>query len=151
MIFDSIKNRGLYERICEKFSKGFDFIEKAEKENLAVGRYDIDGDNIYAMVQSYNTRADREGVFEAHGKYIDIQYIISGAEEIDFAKLEDCEIHKPYDESIDAGLYTCSDFGTAVLKQGDFAIFFEKDAHRPGVGYKEISAPVQKIVVKVKI
>ena len=55
MIFDRIENCGNYAALGEKIQKGFDFIKKAVSENLPVGKYEIDGTNIFAMVQEYSS------------------------------------------------------------------------------------------------
>ena len=71
MIIDNLKTASRYAAMCEGLAKGFSFIERAKKENLAVGKYEIDGDNVFAMVQEYDTKVASKT--ESHLKYIDIQ------------------------------------------------------------------------------
>ena len=51
MIFDNIRNCKMYYGVNERFEKAFDFIKKAVEENLEVGKYEIDGKEVYALVQ----------------------------------------------------------------------------------------------------
>ena len=150
MIFDNIKNRALYERINDRFALAFDFIEKVTKEGAELGRYELLGKELYAMVQEYEPNAD-SGIFEAHKNYIDIQYILSGKEYMECAKEENCEIKEAYDASRDIALYTCEGYRSSLdCEEGDFAIFFPHDIHKPGVKLWE-SGKVRKIVVKVRV
>ena len=103
MIFDSIKNRALYEKMNPKFTVAFDFIEKVMKEGAEVGKYELCGSDVFAMVQEYEPKED-SGVFEAHKNYIDIQFILSGKEYMECAKEENCEVTDAYEESRDAAL-----------------------------------------------
>jgi beta-galactosidase beta subunit len=50
MIIDNTKNSTLYLGANKRFEKAFAFIEKAVKENLPAGKYEIDGKEVYASV-----------------------------------------------------------------------------------------------------
>ena len=93
-----------------------------------------------------------EGTFEAHRKYIDIQYIISGHEIISVEPLETMRAGtciRRYGESGDIELYEGNNKGKEYqLGPGDFLILFPKDAHMPGV-CEGTPEKVQKAVVKV--
>ena len=150
MIFDNIKNRELYAKIDPKFTVAFDFIEKVTREGADIGRYELCGKDVFAMVQEYEPKED-SGVFEAHKNYIDIQYILSGKEYMECAKEENCEVKEAYDESRDAAFYTCEGYRQSLdCEEGDFAIFYPHDIHKPGVKLWE-SGKVKKIVVKVRV
>ena len=150
MIFDSIKNRALYEKMNPKFTVAFDFIEKVMKEGAEVGKYELCGSDVFAMVQEYEPKED-SGVFEAHKNYIDIQFILSGKEYMECAKEENCEVTDAYEESRDAALYKCEGYRESLdCEEGDFAIFYPHDIHKPGVKLLE-SGAVRKIVVKVSV
>ena len=149
MIFDNIKNRALYEKIDSKFTIAFDFIEKVTREGADVGKYELCGKDVFAMVQEYEPKED-SGVFEAHKNYIDIQYILSGKEYMECAKIENCEETVAYNPEKDVAFYTCEGYRQSLdCEEGDFAIFFPHDVHKPGVKLWE-SGAVRKIVVKVR-
>ena len=56
MILDTMKNKELYYKLGEGFKKGFEFIEKCKAEGIEVGKYEIDGKNVFANVQEYNSK-----------------------------------------------------------------------------------------------
>ena len=84
MIIDNLKNSRLYCGVNPGFETAFKFLEKAMTEDLPTGRYELDGDRVYAMVQAYDTKPSEAGVYEGHENYIDVQFIISGVECIEF-------------------------------------------------------------------
>ena len=84
MITDQFLNRNYYSSLNNKFSKAFDFIENNQLMNLQTGRIDIDGDNLFVLVNEYDTKENELNVLEAHRKYIDLHYIIEGTEVIEY-------------------------------------------------------------------
>ena len=115
---------------------------------ISVGKYEIDGENIYALVQQYNTKLKKDGFWEAHRRYIDLQYVIQGAEKIGYANLSRLT-QGEYDASKDfLPLYGEGDFLT--LKDGSFVILMPEDAHMPGIAFDSL-LPVKKIVIKISV
>ena len=51
---------------------------------LALGKYEICSEDLYVVVQEYETR--EEGLLEVHNKYIDIQCMVEGIEKIYYAQ-----------------------------------------------------------------
>ena len=75
------------------------------KADLAPGRHEIDGEEVYASVQRHFTKPVAERQYESHRKYIDIQYIHTGREIMYWAPLPLLtKVTMPYDEKGDAGL-----------------------------------------------
>jgi YhcH/YjgK/YiaL family protein len=136
-----------YKNLNPRFEKAFEFIQTADLENLPAGKHMIEGDDIYASVSEYKTKT--EGYLEAHVKYIDIQIITRGTEQIGFFGLTDQVVQDDYDEEKDIAFYF-GDCEHLILQPGLFAIFFPKDLHKPGIS---VYAPVEvkKIVVKVRV
>ncbi|MBQ9986363.1 MAG: YhcH/YjgK/YiaL family protein [Oscillospiraceae bacterium] len=150
MIIDNKKNKELYYGVHPRFRAAFEFIEKVERENLAPGRYELDGDNLFVNVSEYEL-GENKGIYEAHGRYIDIQYIIEGKEAFNCAMECECEVTQAFDEKIDAALYSCNGLRTHIeAGEGDFAIFFPQDVHNPGVKLGE-GVKVKKAIAKVLI
>lgn len=148
MIFDKLCNKELYYACHEGFKLGFDFIEKAVKENLPLGKYEIDGTNVFANIQEYEPK-ENNGVFEGHRNYIDIQCILSGNELMECAEISDCTSTRPY--APDCELFSVEGNKTRLECGPDtFAIFFPNDIHNPGKILKE-NETIKKIVVKVKV
>lgn len=152
MIFDSVAHADLYTSVHPRFAAAFAFIRDAIADDLAVGKYEIDGKNLYASVQEYDSKAPEKAKNEGHRNYIDIQVVVSGSEVIEVEEIGDAvRINEPYNDVKDVEFYDPSpDACRLTLFAGDFAILFPHDIHRPGMAVEE-SAPVKKIVVKVKV
>jgi YhcH/YjgK/YiaL family protein len=146
MIIDSISNSHLYDALHPRIERAFDYIHHTDLSNINVGRYEIDGGNIYAMVQQYDTKPKEAGTWEAHRLYMDLQYVIQGAEKIGYANLGRLA-QGEYDASRDfLPLHGEGDFLT--LKDGDFVILMPDDAHMPGIAVDAL-LPVKKLVIKI--
>ena len=92
MILDSIKNISRYENLNIDFKSIVEFIKRVNNENLDNGRYDINGDKLFALVQSYETKDSNECKLESHKKYIDIQYILKGTEVMYWSLIDNLKI-----------------------------------------------------------
>lgn len=138
--------------LSPKMRKAVDFLLKPETAALPDGTYPIDGRKIYAQIQTYRTAEPQKILFEAHKKYLDIQYIVEGREIINCVNLEDLDIVRPYEEKFDIcfGLARMSSCIPLKLEPGDMTLFFPEHAHAPKL---PLGAPqkVKKIVVKVSV
>lgn len=115
------------------------------------GRHPIDGDAVFALVSSYDTKPATEIRFEAHRRHVDLQLVFSGTERILVAPTPEMEIETPYAEENDIVFFTDARVSSSILmRTGDLAVFHPRDAHKPGcmAGGRD---PVRKIVVKVRI
>jgi YhcH/YjgK/YiaL family protein len=149
MITDNIKNFSLYNNLSERINKALLFLNENDFGKIQNGRYDIDGDNVFALVNRYKTKRIEEAVWESHRKYIDVQFVAEGIEKIGYSFLEKMTVNKIYDEIKDIQfLDGVGDFIT--LEKNNFAILFPSDVHMPGISVNE-SKEVLKVVVKVKI
>ncbi|MDQ7818208.1 MAG: YhcH/YjgK/YiaL family protein [Melioribacteraceae bacterium] len=148
MIFDQLKNAHLYFVISDRVKKAFDYLVSTDFENLEPGRYDIEGNDIYAIVQQYDTKPLTSGKWEAHKKYLDIQYMVNGKEKMGYSHKNKMIVTHEYNEGKDA-LYLKGDGNFLVAEAGYFAIFFPSDVHMPCIALN-LSTPVKKVVVKVK-
>jgi len=149
MIIDKIENANLYKNLGDRIQKSFDYIKQTNLKNLKPGRYDIDGDNIFALISEYQTKPEAEGKLEAHRKYIDVQFVIEGEELMGYAPLGNQEILEPYKEENDIIFYKGEKVFIKV-PEGMFAIFFPEDVHMPGIQVEKKSL-VRKLVIKVKV
>lgn len=149
MIFDALYNADLYYGLGERIEKALQFLQDTELDNLQPGRIDIDGENIFALVQKYNTKDITEGKWEAHRKYLDIQYMVHGSESFGFVNIDYLEPTEEYNDEKDIEfLKGEGDF--LQLNDEEFAIAFPSDAHMPGIAVEEKNE-VFKIVIKVKL
>ncbi|HEY5585181.1 MAG TPA: YhcH/YjgK/YiaL family protein [Ruminiclostridium sp.] len=151
MILDTLDNISLYTALNSRFEKAFRFLKDTALESLNVGKYQIDGEDIFALVQSYTTSASEEKRWEAHKKYIDIQYVVTGNEINEWIPTDMLKVLEEYSDEKDIAFFKEPDQWTsAKLKDGYFTIFFPEDAHKPGC-LIETPSQVKKVVVKVKI
>ena len=70
----------------EVWKKAFEFLSRKDLASLAEGTYELDDNGLFATVSYYTTKDS--ALFEAHRKYIDIQYVAEGCERIDLAARE---------------------------------------------------------------
>ena len=146
MVLDKIENSKIYESLNLKFAKAFEFILKTDFSQLSDGKYEIENDNVFALVQEYNTKDAKEAKLEAHKKYIDIQYIHSGIELIGLATLQN---QLPFSDITEQDIaFYAGDASFMKIEAGMFAIFFPDDLHMPGIKLIQ-SSKVKKVVVKV--
>ena len=118
------------------------------------GRRDIRPGKSFALYQSYTPKPAEAAKFEAHRKWIDLQFVWKGRESMLHAHLSKlAPADTPYDPDRDAALWSnslVSDFSTLKLESGDVAVFFPHDVHAPGIK-ADSTEPVVKVVVKVAV
>jgi YhcH/YjgK/YiaL family protein len=149
MIVDKLTNTAAYRELGPGIAAAFDYLKSQDFTKIPAGKYEIDGDNCFAIVQDYETVPQIEKRWVAHRKYIDIQYIANGAEYIGYANLDTLEVVEDYDEAKDiTWLEGNGDFIT--VNPGTFVILYPQDAHMPGVAIYG-SKPVRKVVVKIAV
>ncbi len=132
--------------------KAFDFLRRPDVQGFTDGKVEIDGENVFALVQSYETvRADIVK-FEHHKKYIDIQHVLAGEEIIGWVPAEQITITENYDTVRDVcfGTVERERMTPVYLKAGQLAVFFPDDAHAPRLSAHTPSS-VLKIVIKVSV
>lgn len=150
MIIDTLANAPLYYTEGSRFEKAFQFLQNNPLEDLPKGKHEIDGDNIFAIVNEYDSIDPTGEQMEAHKEHIDIQYIVTGEERIGHGFLTSQEPSKAYDPAKDFMLFAEKPDFFSVLKAGMFGIFYPGDLHMPNI---QVSSPafVKKIVIKVKV
>lgn len=151
MIVDTLSNRRLYDSMAEGIRVGFDYLQAFDAGATADGRHQIDGDRVFALVQSYDTSPATGKQFETHRLHIDIQYIVAGRERMLYLPAATLQVESPFDEAKDVTFYHDPPASSSLLlSRGEFAIFFPEDAHKGGcmAGGREA---VRKVVVKVRL
>ncbi len=148
MIIDKIENFELYTGLNKKIAKAFAYIRAIDLSQLALGKYEIDKDDIFALVQEYDTKDKKDCKLEGHQKYIDLQFIINGVEQMGISTLKD-QVAVTRNEKDDYTFYE-GDSDFIKVEAGMFTIFFPDDLHMPGIKVSH-SSKVKKVVIKVKI
>lgn len=148
MIIDQIFNSPLYYALHPGIKPAFEFLKQTDLSTLNVGRIEIDGQNLYAMLQQYTSKPREQAAWEAHRRYIDLQVVLQGTENIGYANISRLS-QGEYDTNKDfLPLFGEGDFLT--LQKGNFALLFPQDAHMPGLAIGS-PAPVKKIVLKISV
>ena len=150
MIYDKLENAHLYISSCRGLSQAVAYAQNLDPATPD-GRYEIAGKDIYAVVVSYTTQPAVTVPFEAHKKYIDVQFVIRGAELMDVSLDENLEVKTPYSEENDCLLLKAPEhYSSMLMTPGTFAFLYPHDVHRPGC---RVDGPVdvRKLVVKIRL
>jgi YhcH/YjgK/YiaL family protein len=147
MITDLLVNSHLYLPINRKFKKAFNFLKNEPLLNLNPGKYEIDGENIYGIVSNYFTKPKEEGLWEAHRKHIDIQFVVTNKEQIGYTNLSQVEKYKEYDDNEDIEFFK-GEGNYLLVRAGTFVIFYPQDVHMPGIAIDKPES-VKKVVIKI--
>lgn len=141
----------------EKFGKVFDFLKSTDLAavfaEVSPGNkktIEIDGKNIYAIFQEYDTKLHENAKIEAHRKYADVQYIYEGEEIIGYCDLADALGEISYNEEKDIFFCRAKKLSHIIVSAGEGAILMPEDLHAPCMCVGE-QKRVKKIVFKVKL
>lgn len=150
MIIDSLDNAEKYFCAHPLFKRAFEYIRSQNLQTMEIGKYEIEGDNLKAIVSNKKgmTAEESTAKFECHDQHIDIQVCIEGREKLGWKPRNNCTDQKgDYNPEKDVVFYNDKPDMFFHLTNGQFAIFFPEDVHAPMIGEGEI----KKMVVKVKI
>lgn len=148
MIFDTLKNVDNYKGLGRVYD-ALKFLSETDFSKIELGRYELDGDNIFYMVQSYDTDPSKT-VSEAHRKYIDIQFMVEGEEIIGVTDISTEKELTEAKEENDVWFYNCKT-EPLTLSAGKYMVLYPNDLHCPGVATKGKALTCRKVVVKVKV
>ncbi len=149
MIIDTLQQAHLYHGLGERFVQAFGYLRHTDFSTVEKGRYAIDGNNVFAIVNEYHTVHAATEQAEAHRLHIDVQYMAAGTERIGHDFLTGQTPSRPYNEEEDFMLFAGQPSFFSTLRQGMFAIFFPSDLHMPNIQVQE-PAYVKKVVIKIK-
>lgn len=131
----------------ELWDKVFAYLKNTDLDALPVGKYPIDGTNAFASVTDNPTKPYPQTAWESHRKYIDLQYVIQGAEGMAKAPVASAKVTEPYNDAKDVAHYEAE--GTQYnASQGVFYLFFPMDAHRVNIKVDGADHD-KKIVIKI--
>ncbi len=115
--------------------------------DLPQGRIEIAG-TVYATVSRSPARQRSEASLEAHHRYIDIQFVISGVEEMGWRARSRCQRPQAqYDSEKDIEFFADTPDSYVTVRPGEFVVFFPDDAHAPLIG----TGVVHKVVIKMLV
>ena len=148
MILDVLENAGRYVALNAWFGKAMKFLLRPDLRELPAGRYAIDGERVYAMVSKDPGRKREDGLLETHEKYIDIQVVLEGTDDMGWKPKSRCkQPSEEYDPKADLQLFRDEPEVWLSVESGAFVIFFPEDAHMPLIS----SGQLHKVVIKVAV
>lgn len=128
------------------FAQAFAFLRGTDLRSLEPGRHGVQGDELFAIVEACAGRTRAEAKLECHRRYIDIQLVLEGVDEMGWRPLAECR--KPatdYDVARDIRFFDDPPSSWIATPAGSFCIFFPEDAHAPLVG----EGMIRKVVMKI--
>ncbi len=149
MIYDHLSRSALYHPLSPRLAKAFAVLQDGKLNEAALGRHDIEGNDVFALVQTYEPKPREKGLWEAHRNYIDLQYVIAGSELMGHSRWENATSTQPYNTEKDYELFA-ADGAFLRFDPGMFAVFFPHDVHMPAINIGP-AVTVRKIVIKVAV
>lgn len=149
MIYDNLSNIDFYKGLSTDIYTGLLFLQQANID-LENGTYLLNS-RVKVIVSEYETKKVNEYGYEAHKRFVDIQYVLNGEEKVCCLPIEKLKETKAYCEEIDAAFYVADNKPQEmVIGNGYFAIYHPQDGHMPQLCVDEPQL-VKKVVVKVEI
>ena len=134
----------------EAIVRALEALQKVDLGAMEPGRYEIEGDKLFYLVQDVELRTMEESRAEAHQKYADIQIPFSTGERYGFA-LPQPEL-APSDDQLEAKdlAFYPTPAGECFIDvaPGTYLVFLPTELHRPCLAIKD-KATIRKAVVKV--
>ena len=148
-IKDSLANAGKYADYGAHFAKAIEFLGRKDLMSLPNGRYELDGENAYAMVQEVALKAWGAGRPEVHHEYFDIQLPLSGEETIGVGRF-DSATPGEFDAAKDIGFYDDAKVEPMTLEPGQFAILHPCTCAHAPCCTQDAGGTIRKIVIKIR-
>lgn len=148
MISDILQNALSY-NLNRRLNKALKWLITTDLTELKADGCQIEKNKIFVVIKEYQTKQLAECKWEAHKKFIDIQLLLSGSEQIAYADINDLEIGEYIEEKDFLALKGKGKLLT--LTPGMFAIFWPQDGHMPGIAINDSPEKVKKLVIKVAV
>lgn len=146
MILDELANLALYRSLHPRMAEAEAALLARDWSQVADGRYELDGDRLFAIVARTPARATPAMMLEYHERYIDLQVVLDGEDRMGWSPRSVCQrVSTPFDAQRDVGFFDDEPACWFTVRPQQLAIFFPSDAHAPLSGHE----PVHKVVVKI--
>ena len=150
MLISPLPHSPLIHSVHPLFKTAFEWLAQNANASLAEGKIEIDGDRLFCNSQQYDTHPFDWRKFETHDKYIDIQYIISGSENIHLGDPATMETAVAYDSTKDIR-FLAGRGSPVLISAGEFMIIWPHEAHAPGCDPSAEKSAVKKVIIKVAV
>jgi len=148
MIFSTLSQSDRYAALHPLFPRAFEYIRNTDLMSLAPGHHPILGEDMFAIVEHMPGRTREAAQLEVHRRYIDIQLVLEGVDEMGWKALIECrEPADDYSSEKDIQFFRDAPAAWIAVPTGAFFIFFPEDAHAPRVS----SGSIRKVVIKIAL
>ena len=148
MIFSTLSQSDRYAALHPLFPRAFEYIRDTDLLSLAPGRYPIVDKQLFVIVEDVAGRAREAAKLECHRRYIDIQLVLEGVDEMGWKTLADCtQPVSDYSAEKDIRFFHDAPATWIATPPGMFCIFFPEDAHAPLVSSSNIRKAIFKAAV----
>jgi biofilm protein TabA len=148
MILATLAEADRYTALHPLFPRAFEFLCNTDLKALAPGRQDVQGEQIFAIVEACAGRTRAEAKLECHRRHIDIQLVLEGIDEMGWKPVAACvDPASDYDAARDIRFFNDTPSNWVATPPGAFCLFFPEDAHAPLVG----TGRIRKVVVKIAV
>lgn len=149
MILARLADADRYLSLHPLFARAFEFLRGTDLMTLAPGKHDVQGEQAFAIVEVCDSRTRAEAKLECHRRYIDIQLVLEGIDEMGWKPVAACvDPATDYDAARDIRFFNDTPSNWIATPPGAFCLFFPEDAHAPLVGQGRIRKVVMKIAVQ---
>lgn len=151
MIHDDLANHPRYHGLHPRFSAAFAWLTDTRNHALPDGRFHVDGENLFAIIEGGISRPATEKRFESHRRYLDIQLNLEGGEIMEWCPTRLLRVEDDFQPDNDICFYHQPAALQLALpvRPMQFAVFLQTDAHKPCCHLLGNAAPFRKIVMKV--
>lgn len=148
MIYSTIAESERIENLHPQFKKLFDYLKENDLLNGELGRFELDGNNLFINNVDSPLYKAEERSLEAHKDYLDIQIPLDAPETFGIKATADCKtIKSAYNEEKDILFFEDKPASFVTVYPGEFIILYPEDAHAPLIG----EGKVRKLVVKIRL
>ena len=153
MIHDTLANAKRYLGLHPRFAAAFAWCQQPDHLAKPDGRYPIQGDALFVIVESGPTIASQHKRFESHRRYIDIQINLKGPEIMEWMPRAALTLFEDFKPDNDICFYQqpAAIPTRLVVRPQEFAIFWPEDAHKPCCNPGDASVSYRKLVFKVAL
>jgi YhcH/YjgK/YiaL family protein len=148
MILDTLTRSDRYRALHPLFARAFDYLRNTDLLALAPGRHTVEGEELFAIVEHCAGRTRAEAKLESHRRYIDIQLVLEGVDEMGWKPRVECvNPIGEFDAARDIIFYEDAPSSWIATPAGSFCLFFPDDAHAPLVS----AGMIRKVVMKIAV
>lgn len=148
MILATLADSDRYVALHPRFARAFEFLRRTDLKALAPGKHAVQGEDIFVIVEACAGRSRAEAKLECHRRYIDIQLVLEGIDEMGWKPVADCASPEAdYDAARDIRFFSDAPVSWIATPTGSFCLFFPDDAHAPLVS----AGFIRKVVVKIAV